>query len=1367
MQGKLLTQNFLEEGILETTAWRDLDEETLARLRTGARKALLSIRPSSTPNEAVTEAEIIRPLLELLGWADYLPQQTASGGKRTDVPDYLLFADAAAKAAAMKEARDDRRYPHGIAILEAKRWQRALDRGEATDALDPGTPSNQILRYLSSADVASEGAIRWGMLTNGRHWRLYYQGARARSEEFLEFDLASLLAMHDVQADLFSPETAHPDHFLRVFWLLFRREAFLPQPDDAEGRSFHRLALDESRFWESRVSQNLGRLVFERIFPELVAALPQHDPEAPAVYTEDYLEAVRESALIFLYRLLFLFFAEDRNLLPVHDQRYDDYALRKIRTDIARRVDANDAFSQTIARYSDHLKGLFRAVSRGDASIGVPPYNGGLFDEAHHPLLARTRLPDAVLAGILDGLSRGGSDDGERRWINYRDLSVQQLGSIYERLLEHVVVADGNGGAITRLSIFGRKDSGSFYTHDDLVKLIIEEAVGPLIEERVNTFEEQCRTLKSGRRAKHERLRELEKADPAVALLELKICDPAMGSGHFLVALVDYVADRTLELMADATAFADWAPEDSPYESPLARRIRDIRERILGSSKKHGWTVDRNQLDDRHIVRRMILKRVIHGVDKNPMAVELAKVSLWLHTFTVGAPLSFLDHHIRTGDALYGERVATVLDDLRELGALFHQNVLARIGNVSEFMSELSELTDVDIAEVHESRKLFGGVERELKPLWKLLDFWQGLRWLAPLANRKNFESDEYRGLPELLSGRFGDLMEVVASGAVAAERPEDMPAAEAAHALLARIAALAEREHFMHWEAAFPSVWRGLAEGRPQGGFDAVIGNPPWDRMKLQQVEWFAARKPEIAHAARAADRKKMIAALEEAGDPLWKDYVEARHRAETAVRVARGCGEYPLLSGGDVNIYSLFVERAAALIKPVGIVGLLTPSGIASDLGASKFFKAVATNGRLAALFDFENKKVFFPDVDSRFKFCALIFGGTGRRFDETQCAFFLHAVAELEEADKAFTLTAADFAAVNPNTGTAPIFRCRRDAAITTTIYTRLPVLVDRRGTEPKAVWPIKYTTMFHMTNDSGLFKRRDELEADGFYPIEGNHWKKGEQGYLPLYEGKMVQRYDHRAAGIKVNPENLNRPAQPVAATPAEHADPEWLPDPQFWVSSEDIPGSYSLEWTVCFKHVTAPTNVRTMIAAIAPYYGFGNSMPIFVAFDDPVEYKRCAPLFLANLNSMALDYVLRQKVQGQNLNLFILEQLPMVPPEKYQEKMGDKVIADFIRGEVLHLSYTANDMAPFARDMGYDGEPFAWDEEDRRHRMVRLDALFFHLYGIERDDAAYILDQFPIVRREDENVFGHYRTQELVLAYMNAIAAGDLTTRVAG
>lgn len=539
---------------------------------------------------------------------------------------------------------------------------------------------------------------------------------------------------------------------------------------------------------------------------------------------------------------------------------------------------------------------------------------------------------------------------------------------------------------------------------------------------------------------------------------------------------------------------------------------------------------------------------------------------------------------------------------------------------------------------------------------------------------------------------------------------------------------------------------------------------------MKLQQVEWFAARRPEIALAQRAADRRRMIDNLERANDPLAADYVKASSRAETGVRVAQRGGDYPLLSGGDVNLYSLFVERAMTLVKPDGMVGLLTPSGIASDKTAAPFFKSVATGGRLKALYDFENRRTryglepFFPDVDSRFKFLAFI-ASPSPVAQSAQCAFFLQAVSELNDPDRCFPLTAQDFARVNPNTGTAPIFRTRRDATLTTAIYKRLPVLVDRSGGAEVRTWPVRYFTMFHMTNDSGLFLTREELEErEGAYPTGGNRYKSAKGEFVPLYEGKMVQAFDHRAASVLVNPANQHRPAQPMPATPEQHLNPDWVPDPQFWVEDKECCWPKKQDWIAGFKEITAPTNVRTFIAAVFPTVAFGNKVPIL----KPEIDQRNEYLLVANFNSIVFDFVTRQKIQGQTLNLYIVEQLPVVPPATYEmTRFGKQTAADIVRAAVLELTYTAHDMAPFARDMGYVTKagkvkpPFFWDEDRRLKLRAKLDALYFHLYGVtDRDDVRYIYSTFPIMEREEMALYNRYRSRELCLAYISARAAGD-------
>jgi hypothetical protein len=1352
MQGKLFTTTFLETGITQTEAWQSLNRQEYAQFCESIRQIYAPIKAESTINEASTESEIIWKVLEALDWQETLPQQTASDKGRFDVPDGLLFPDAQAKVAALAEKKDELRYRHGIVILESKRWQRALDRADKTDTLNSGTPSTQMLRYLSRVEVISERRIQWGILSNGRHWRLYWQGARSRSEDFLEIDLALAVGMPGLKQPPGSNEAENPEHFLKVFYLLFRRAAFLPQPTGQA--SFHQLALDEGQHWQAVVSQDLGDTVFTQVFPTLVKALVQYDPDAPKPLTEDYLEGVRRAALTLLYRLLFLFYAEDRNLLPVYEIRYAYYALRKIRHEIAQSIDKGEGFSLTARRYDMILQDFYRAIAQGDASIGLPPYNGGLFEE--HSLLERARLPDAVLAKLIDNLSRRTDSDEGRQWINYRDLSVQQLGSIYERLLEFVVVANKTNEITIQPNIYARKGSGSYYTHDEVVKLVITETLEPLINERVVAFQHESTNLAHKRAAKSKRLQQLETLDPASRILDLKICDPAMGSGHFLVSLVDYLADQILEQMANAEAFVTWAA----YQSPLTPRIDLIRQQILAAASAQNWTIDRNQLDDRHIVRRMILKRVIYGVDKNPMAVELAKVALWLHTFTVGAPLSFLDHHLRCGDSLFGEWVGVVSNELHQLGALFMQNALAGMSAATQMMNEISELTDADIAEVTQSKYLFESVDKTLKPLQSLLDFWQALRWMSPQKLNHNGKQFPHPGLALLLSGRFGDVMTVVSKGQVTSNKPKAKKEVEAINDLLAQTRAIAKRERFLHWEVAFPIVWRHLERSQSVGGFDVVMSNPPWERVKLQEIEWFAVHKPEIAATPRAADRKKLIAELQKNGDVLWEAYTQAKRCAETAAKVARTFGEYPLLSGGDVNLYALFVERAQRLAAPEGVIGLVTPSGIASDLGASTFFKSVATTGRLKCLFDFENKKVFFPDVDSRFKFCTLIFGGQTRQFTESQYAFFLHAVKERNDPERVFALSASDFAAVNPNTETVPIFRKKRDAEITTRIYSQFPVLVDRRTEPPKSVWRVRYVTMFHMTNDSHLFKRQDELDNEGFYPVGMNVWRRGSEEFVPLYVGRMIHQFDHRAASVTVNVENIHNPALSVLTNITDKKNVNFLPKPLYWVDAKRLPKDVT--WAIGFRDIARVTDARTLIASIIPRTFAGNTLPLLLPEQDALmEYATFAPLFIANLNTFVMDFVIRQKVQSTHINWYILEQLPFIPPDTYEKRIGDHKIADFIREQVLHLTYTAIDMRPFAQDMGYDGEPFVWDDDDRRHRLARLEALFFYLYQVEKNEASYILDQFPIVRAQDEKRFGCYLTKDLILAYMNATAAGDL------
>ena len=476
-QGSLFANDFLCESIVESPDWRAIDDMALDTLEASVRKVFNLFPTRKTPNESQTEEDLIWPVLLQLGWTASLRQQNLSTRGREDVPDGLLFTDAAAKERANSFTEEWKRYELGLAVVESKRWLRPLDR-RAERRGEENAPSTQMLRYLRRVDDLTTGKLRWGVLTNGARWRLYYQGARSVSEQFFEVDLAVLLELPGHNDGLFALTEAERHHWLKVFMLVFRREAFLPGTTDP--RTFHQRAIEEGRFYEERVASSLSGLVFGQVFPGLARAIAAAAPAAP-------LPEVREAALILLYRLLFILYAEDRDLLPVRDARYDDYALReKVRDDIKQRKDREDVFSASAARYWSAIDDLCRAIDQGDASIGLPPYNGGLFDRDRTPLLGRIRLDDQVMADVIDALSFEQTPDG-RRYINYRDLGVQQLGSIYERLLEHEVIRDSKGITV-RPNVFARKGSGSYYTPDDLVGLIIKETIEPLVRSRMGVF---------------------------------------------------------------------------------------------------------------------------------------------------------------------------------------------------------------------------------------------------------------------------------------------------------------------------------------------------------------------------------------------------------------------------------------------------------------------------------------------------------------------------------------------------------------------------------------------------------------------------------------------------------------------------------------------------------------------------------------------------------------------------------------------------------------------------------------------------------------------------------------------------------------
>ncbi len=560
---------------------------------------------------------------------------------------------------------------------------------------------------------------------------------------------------------------------------------------------------------------------------------------------------------------------------------------------------------------------------------------------------------------------------------------------------------------------------------------------------------------------------------------------------------------------------------------------------------------------------------------------------------------------------------------------------------------------------------------------------------------------------------------------------------------------------HAMQWEKIFPEVFT-----RDNPGFDCVIGNPPWERIKLQEREFFDSIMTTIATAVDAATRRKLIAKLKKTNPELHQRYAQAKDSAEITLDYVRNCTRFPLTGKGDINTYAVFAELAWNIVTLSGRVGLLVPTGIATDKTNKEFFAELTNNKSLIGLYDFENKAPFFPDVHRSYKFCVLLFGGSERKTTEADFVFFAHRMEELKDQNRHISLYSKDFKLLNPNTETCPVFRSNHDAELTKAIYQRIPVLRDRRRKEGGNPWDIKFLRMFDQTNDAEIFSVAEQLKAAKF-KRQGSIWKKGKKIFLPLYEAKMIQMYDHRAASVLVKDANWMRQGQTTATTLVEHQNPEFATESRWWVYEEKV--NKCLENRIqpayiAFKDVTSPTNVRTMIAAFIPHVAVLNSSPLILTGDN--VSLRAQSCILANLNSFAMDFVARHKVGGVHLNFFIVEQLPIFTPDFYFERCPwdkRKTLEKWISERVLKLTCTSNDMKPLAEATGFKPLVHKWNPAERLDLQAQLDAAFFLLYGIGREDVEYVLSTFSGVRKEQQGIFDGSSTFDRILKHYDNLS----------
>ncbi len=1178
----------------------------------------------------------------------------------------------------------------------------------------------------------------WGIVTNGEALRLLRDSLAIRRQVYVEFNLRQIFEEQRFQ------------DFAVLYRLLHRTR--LPQAvadaRDCLLEHYYQHGLEQGDRVRERLRDGVEQAIVDMangflahpantdLRERLTRGASASRPLTP--------HALYQQLLRVVYRFLFLLVSEGRGLISADRLYRDHYGVSRLRRYLNRRPDEDDADDLWHS-----LRALWLILADADFAklLGAAPLNGQLFEplDLDACALANRDLLDAFwnLAYYRD------APNNPPRPVNYAALDVEELGSVYESLLDYHPQLDLSGslpqfdlvagseriklaagsGRIKQAAGSERKTTGSYYTSPQLVDALMRTTLDPLVAERLAT----------GNTA----------AEKAQALLSIRVLDPACGSGHFLLA----AARRLGKALARVRS-----GEDEPAPEQVRLAIRDV------------------------------VSHCIYGVDKNPLAVELARVALWLESHAEGKPLTFLDHRIMCGDSLVGLTDLAVLedgipdeafeplsgDDRRLAAGLKRRNRIEAGGQAALFSAFDAAAVIADLgAEAADVDRLGDDTPEAVRAKKRRYqEFWQKAtqqRIACDLWTAAFFQARR-AGLPP---AGFITTDTVRAWLATQTAHPQAVAAAED----------LAAQHGFFHWPLAFPDAFA-------HGGFDVVLGNPPWERIKLQEQEFFAARDPEIAGAPTAAARKQLIAALPHTKPDLWAAYRQALHAAESASRFLRGSGCYPLTGRGDINTYSVFAERMRALLRPGGRMGVVVPTGIATDDTNKHFFAEIVARGEVVSLYDFENRKKLFPAVDIRLKFSLLtlrVADGRQQGVDEregrgstagaapdsppsAEFAFFLHDPAELSDDERRFTLTPDDFRLLNPNTRTAPIFRSRRDAELTKHIYRRVPVLIDEGQGDAGNPWGVAFAAMFHMANDSGLFHTS---------PAPNSSTTGDEGALLPLYEAKLVHQFDHRFATYQGG--------DTECLSDAAKADPDFRITPRYWVPADEVEArlrekGWDRWWLLGWRDITNATNERTVIASVIPRVGVGDKF--LLMFPGVTEH---APLLLSILNSLCFDYAARQKLGGASLKYFTMKQLPALPPSVFEQPLpfpwpgapATATIADFVRPRVLELTYTAWDLAPFARDLGYDGPPFRWDAERRFWLRAELDALCFHLYlgsaeewereaGADlkalfptpRDAAAYILDQFPIVKRRDEERFGEYRTARAILSIYDAMAAAQ-------
>ena len=939
-------------------------------------------------------------------------------------------------------------------------------------------PHALMQEYLNAED-----SCLWGIVSNGSGLRLLRDNVNLTRPAFIEADLETMF-----REELYSDFAA--------FWLTAHETRLRPPDGSPSGcilekwrQQAHKegeRALDRMREGVTEALLKFGNGFLHHPRNERLRGRLENGDLTPEAYYEQLLRLV--------YRLLFLFTTEERNLLHVPDASDDMRRIYSNGYSVSRLRDR-----ALMGRHYDHhedlwssLRILFESLQRGEPRIGLPGL-GGLFAGGHCPDLDSAAIANKHLLEAIWQLSYLRYKHVPTR-INYRDMGTEELGSVYESLLDYHPVLDVESSPWEfKFSSEGmaRKLTGSYYTPEVLVNELIRSTLDPVLSQAVKDGSD----------------------DPRKAILALNVIDPACGSGHFLLA----AARRMASVLARIEAIG--AGGDSPDELTRRRALREI------------------------------VRHCIYGVDRNPLAVELCKTALWIEALEPGKPLTFLDPHIRHGDSLIG-----ILDPMIMRDGIPDRAYKALTGDDPDICVHLrrqNKRTDphvqgdlfdegglADIATVQSD--FVDLPEETLDDIERKASSWRE-SYRDPIREKQNLHADLFTCA--FVTNKTADTVNVVPVREDINRLNLDMVMRDgvAEHAR-----GVAHNYHFFHWHICFAEVMRS-------GGFDVVLSNPPWERIKLQEKEFFATRSPDIAGARNKAARDKMIQALNRAESTqaekrLYAEFSEAKRRAESLSAFMRYSGRYPLTNYGDINMYAVFSEAFLRLLSPRGRAGFVVPTGIATDSSTQRYFREITNNLHLARLSDFENREGLFRGVHLSYKFSLLTLGSD---IINPSYSFFATNINDLRRPERTFELSREDIQLLKPNTQTAPIFRTRRDADITKKIYRRMVLIKNRNCPMVGLHWNFGFSSMFHMANDSDLFKTWEQLEAMGAHRT-GSDWVD-DRGLVwsPLVEAKMFHQYDHRWKIYESDGKDTK-----VVST-REKQNPEFESVPRYWVVRDEI------------------------------------------------------------------------------------------------------------------------------------------------------------------------------------------------------------------